>query len=332
MSMSYVGSGGYGQVFKIKIQTELVLKIIRPVGKVCDYKEEASALEREYRLVTSLGNHRRIIQLFGFVTDVKSMRLIIIMEYLEGGSLADKLKSENPLPIESVLKYLTQILEGVVFLHRREIYHSDVNPANILFTLEDNLKISDLGISARSQLQTNSSHFQGDFHYLSPERLLVADRSAANDIWSVGATFVHMISGQPLNHFDTTIPLLSMNISQYKIFVKGAPLNNYLQTLNDSDCKKKVISRTLCNKPNRANGQQLLRILFSHSKRLPAEALMAAGDKNPDISGMSYNSARDELFLADFENKVLRAMRVSDNAGDLRDLYRGPRDKPAHVC
>ena len=59
----YVGSGGYGQVFKIKIQTELVLKIIRPVGKVCDYKEEASALEREYRLVTSLENHPRIIQL-----------------------------------------------------------------------------------------------------------------------------------------------------------------------------------------------------------------------------------------------------------------------------
>ena len=161
------------------------------------------------------------------------------MEYLEGGSLADKLESENPLPDESVLKYLTQILEGVVFLHRREIYHNHINPANILFTLEDNLKISDLGISARSQLQTNSSHFQGDFHYLSPERLLGADRSATNDIWSVGATFVYMITGQPLNHFDTTIPLLSMNISQYKIFIKGNLLNIYLLTLNDNDFKRK---------------------------------------------------------------------------------------------
>ena len=99
-----------------------------------------------------------------------------------------------------------------------------------------------------------------------------------------------------------------MNISQYKIIVKGARLNNYLQTLNDSDCKKKVISRTLCNKPNRANDQKLLGILFPHSKRLPAEVLMAANDKkNPNIYGMSYNSARDELLLADFNNKVLRA-------------------------
>ena len=49
---------------------------------------------------------------------------------------------------------------------------------------------------------------------------------------------------------------------------------------------------------------------------------MAGGDKmNPDIYGMSYNSARDELFLADYANKVVRAMRVRDNAGDLRDVY-----------
>ena len=41
---------------------------------------------------------------------------------------------------------------------------------------------------------------------------------------------------------------------------------------------------------------------------------------------MSYNSARDELFLADYDNKVVRAMRVRDNAGDLRDVYRAPHD------
>ena len=54
---------------------------------------------------------------------------------------------------------------------------------------------------------------------------------------------------------------------------------------------------------------------------------MAAGAKNdPDIFGMSYNSSRDELFLADWNNGVVRAMRVRDNAGDLRDVYRAPHD------
>ena len=74
---------------------------------------------------------------------------------------------------------------------------------------------------------------------MSPERLNGADRSAANDIWSVGATLVHIMSGQPLNHVDT-ITQLRNNIFQYKIFIKGYPLNNYLQALNDSDFKKKL--------------------------------------------------------------------------------------------
>ena len=59
---------------------------------------------------------------------------------------------------------------------------------------------------------------------------------------------------------------------------------------------------------------------------------MAASDEsNPDIRGMSYNSARDELFLADFNNGVVRAMRVRDNAGDLRDVYRAPHDASPHI-
>ena len=59
---------------------------------------------------------------------------------------------------------------------------------------------------------------------------------------------------------------------------------------------------------------------------------MAAGDKNdPNITGMSYNSARDELFLTDANNVVVRAMRVHDKARDLRDVYRAPHDTSPYV-
>ena len=143
--------------------------------------------------------------------------------------------------------------------------------------------------------------------------------------------YVHMISGQPVNHLESITQLI-YNISQYKVCIKGNPYTEYMQTLNDNDFKKKVILRTLCNEPNRAKWQQLLRILFLHSKRLPEEALLAAGNENnPNIYGMSYNSARDELFLADHENGVVRAMRVRDTAGDLRDVYRAPHDTSPFV-
>ena len=84
--------------------------------------------------MTSLGNHPRIIQFFAIVRDEKNFQIMIVMEFLEGASLADKLKDQKPLPDSSVLKYLVQILEGVSFIHRKGIYHSDIKPANILFT------------------------------------------------------------------------------------------------------------------------------------------------------------------------------------------------------
>ena len=89
-------------------------------------------------MVTSLGNHPRIIQFFTIIHD-RNYQIMIVMELTVGGSLADKLHNQQSLPDNSVLKYLTQLLEGGGFLHRREIYHNDIKPANILFTAEDML-------------------------------------------------------------------------------------------------------------------------------------------------------------------------------------------------
>ena len=288
-------------------------------------------------MVTSLGNHPRIIKFFGFVKDEKEFQLMIIMEYLEGGSLADKLKDKKPLPNYLVHKYIVQILEGVEFLHQRKIYHSDIKPANILLTSEDNIKICDFGIAVGENWSTKSSatssNIKGDFQYMSPERLDSASRSAANDIWSLGATFVQMISGKTLNHLDNE-PKFFINVSQYKLFIDGKPYSEFLQALSDGDYKRKIISRTLCKESDRANCKELLSISIgplTFVRRLPKQTLIRAGEKDPKIFGMSYNSVRDELFLADLSNKVVRAMRVRDNAGDLRDVYRAPHDTSPHV-
>ena len=128
------------------------------------------------------------------------------MEYLERGSLADILKDKKPLPGYLDRWYLLQLLEGVDFLHQRNIYHSDTKPANILLTSQDNIKICDFGIAVGNEWQTESSatasHMKGDFNYMSPERINNTSRSAENDMWSIGATFVQMITGQQINHLE----------------------------------------------------------------------------------------------------------------------------------
>ena len=127
---------------------------------------------------------------------------------------------------------------------------------------------------------------------MSPERIKNASRNAANDIWSIGAIFVQMITGQTINHQDTQANFF-INVSQYKIFINEMPYNKFLQTISEIDLQKKIISQTICLEAERASCQELL-----------------------------------SMFPADNANGVMRVMQLSDNAGDLRDVDRAPHDTP----
>ena len=265
----FIGSGGYGRVYKIKLDKEssceFAVKIVE-FGDWSSHQSELNALETEYEVVSGLENHRRIIQFFAYVPDINKSRIMIVMEYLSGGSLADKLKDHKPLSNSKAHRYLKQILEAVDFLHPQNIYHSDIKPANILLTARDDIKLCDFGIAvaalqSSSKSSSTSTRHIGTYHYMSPERMNSESRSAANDIWSVGATFVHMITGQPLNHTDETIMKFCVNISQYKISIAGKTLNKYLKSLKDADYKKQILSRTLCDAKSRANSHELLAIV-----------------------------------------------------------------------
>ena len=84
----FIGSGGYAKVYKVTIETDLAMKIVRGVEKFNDYENQVRSLEKEYKMV-SLDNHPRIIKFFGFVKDERELQLMIIMEYFSGGSLAE---------------------------------------------------------------------------------------------------------------------------------------------------------------------------------------------------------------------------------------------------
>ena len=263
--LNLIGCGGYGKVYKVIEPNDNVyaLKLVEGFGGLNYYKSEVHALENEYRLVASLQIHPRIIQFFAFVRDDFKARVAIIMEFLEGGSLDDKITNNGFLNETVSLKYLGQLLEGIEFLHKNKIYHSDIKPANILFTSNDDIKLCDFGIAVymRTESSATSSHAKGDRLYMSPERLNEDSRSAENDIWSVGATFVTMITGHHLNSNNKKFP--ENEIAQFVIFINSIPLETYLKKLPENDYKRIIISRTLCPKIKRARAQELLKMIDS---------------------------------------------------------------------
>jgi serine/threonine protein kinase len=125
--------------------------------------------------------------------DVYDGQVVIVSEYAEDGSLADKLKAEGSLPVRLAVEITIGILNGLEFLHSKNIIHRDVKPANILMQ-GDVPRLADFGISRALQATSVSSKIVGTESYMSPESF-EGVRSVQTDIWSVGVLLYKLLAG-----------------------------------------------------------------------------------------------------------------------------------------
>ena len=268
-ALHYIGSGGYGKVYKASIQgaNYTVVKIVEGFGGLDRYKSQVEAISTEFKVITGLNNHRRIVNWTAFVRDDQNAKIFIRMEYLEGGSLFDKIKNYGRLNKTIAIKYLIEILEGLEFLHQQNVFHNDLKPANILFTADDHIKLCDFGISihVHTDSSVTSPHLREDCYYMSPERINGEPPSATSDMWSLGVTFVVMLTGHTINHKDR-FPIVNQQIAEYpkdnnKITIDGVALNKYLERYFKNDDRRMVISKTLCSIGDRLTAHSLLKQL-----------------------------------------------------------------------
>jgi hypothetical protein len=123
-----------------------------------------------------------------------------VMEYCEGGSLADRLAAGGRIPPAELVPIVTAISEGLTELHSRGLVHRDVKPANILFA-GDRPKLADFGV-ARSQEPRDGGALTlpgltlGTLPYLAPEIATGAPPSAASDVYALGVTIFQSLTGQ----------------------------------------------------------------------------------------------------------------------------------------
>jgi len=152
--------------------------------------------EREARLAARL-NHPHVVAVFDLVTDAEGQWLV--MEYVEGVTLAGLVQRDGALAPEQVSPLLEQAADALAAAHEAGIVHRDVKPSNILVTQDGNVKLSDFGI-ARAEADaslTQTGLVTGSPAYLAPEVASGQSATDASDVWSLGATLFHALSGRP---------------------------------------------------------------------------------------------------------------------------------------
>lgn len=192
-----LGRGGMGAVYLAHDEVLGREVAIKRIGMLPGATSpDLARAEREARLAAML-NHPHVVSVFDLVSDQGSQWLV--MEYIEGESLADRIRSTGPLEHAQAAQIMWQVADGLSSAHRAGITHRDVKPSNILLTTDGQAKLTDFGI-ARSQADvslTQTGLVTGSPAYLAPEVASGTGAGTASDVWSLGATLFHVLSGKP---------------------------------------------------------------------------------------------------------------------------------------
>jgi cell division control protein CDC15 len=141
--------------------------------------------------------HKNIVKYHGFIRNEKKM--LIFLEYCSGGSLRHLYKKTGPLTEKKVIELMKQVISGLIYLHEQGVVHRDVKAANILLTNNGDVKLTDFGVSTTVSTNTiKTFSIAGTPNWMAPEIISMDGTSTASDIWSMGATVVELLTGEPL--------------------------------------------------------------------------------------------------------------------------------------
>ncbi|KFH45027.1 Cytokinesis protein-like protein [Hapsidospora chrysogenum ATCC 11550] len=152
--------------------------------------------------------HDNIVKYIGFVKTAECLN--IILEYCENGSLHSICKAYGKFPENLVGVYMTQVLNGLQYLHDQGVIHRDIKGANILTTKDGTVKLADFGVSTSTLAsgQDKEAQVVGTPYWMAPEIIQLSGASSASDIWSVGCTVIELLQGKPPYHNLAAMPAL----------------------------------------------------------------------------------------------------------------------------
>jgi len=192
-----LGAGGFAVVYLVRdlqLKRKLAVKVLSP-----DVIESHSALERFRREAETVAqlSHPNIVPLH-FVGQ-KDDLIYIVMQAIDGGSLAERLRREKQLPIDEASRIFAEVASALAYAHKHGVIHRDIKPQNVLLDLETGRSlVTDFGIArtVEGTSLTATGVVVGTPAYLSPEHVAGEATDHRADIYALGVMAYEMLAGQ----------------------------------------------------------------------------------------------------------------------------------------
>ena len=217
-----LGSGGMGDVYKgrhSQFDRVRAIKVIKPQYVTAGNQEVIRRFYQEIKAIGAL-EHKNIVVAIDSSAPTDRMHYLV-MEYIDGVALHELVDQYGPLPVADACEIIRQAARGLQFIHRNGMVHRDIKPSNLMLTVVDHedfatdasqgheagelrgvVKILDLGLALLSddnndRLTRYDNKAMGTGMYMSPEQWKTTSVDIRADIYSLGCTLYHLLSGNP---------------------------------------------------------------------------------------------------------------------------------------
>ncbi|XP_022637855.1 CBL-interacting serine/threonine-protein kinase 8 isoform X2 [Vigna radiata var. radiata] len=266
-------------------------------------------IKREISIM-KLVRHPYVVRLYEVLAS--RTKIYIILEFITGGELFDKIVSHGRLSEADCRRYFQQLIDGVDYCHSKGVYHRDLKPENLLLDSQGIIKISDFGLSAFpeqgvSMLRTTC----GTPNYVAPEVLSHKGYNGAPaDVWSCGVILYVLLAGYlPFDELDLTTLYSKIEKAQFSCptwFPVGA---------------KSLLHRILDPNPeNRITIQQIRNDEWFQKEYVPV-SLLEYEDVNLDDVNAAFDNVEDQITNQQYENDDMGPLTL--NAFDMIILSQG---------
>jgi serine/threonine-protein kinase len=241
-----IGSGSMGRVYKARhplMDRTVALKIIAP--EIASNERVVARFQREMKLVGRL-DHPNVVRAFD--ADQFHRVLYIVMEYVPGHSLGDRLK-KGPIPPMEMIEYASQAALGLAHAHEQGIVHRDIKPSNILLSRDGRIKILDLGLGVLMEADASSTFATADgiavgtVDYMSPEQACGRDVDGRSDVFGLGCAMYHLMTGRLPFPGSSPIERLGKRLSG-----RHVPITEYIPDLPSNVVR--LLDKMMAHKPH----------------------------------------------------------------------------------